>query len=118
MKKGLAVSPGIGIAKAFILSNPEIVIDESTIDQKSVAAELERLKDAIANSGRQIKEIQDLALARDEKEKSSIMEVHLMMLEDPMLAGRAEEIISQQTVGAEYAISLAVKEQVAIFAEL
>ncbi len=118
MKKGLAVSPGIGIAKAFIINNPEIVIDESIIDKNGLATELERLKDAIANSGRQIKEILNLALDRGEKEKASIMEVHLMMLEDPMLAGRAADIISQKTVGAEYAISLAVKEQVAIFAEI
>lgn len=118
MKKGLPVSPGIGIAKAFIISNPEIVIDESTIDQNSVATELERLEEAIASSGRQIEEIQNLALARGEKEKASIMGVHLMMLKDPMLGGRAEEIINQQTVGAEYAVSLAVKEQVAIFAEI
>ncbi|MBP7072284.1 MAG: hypothetical protein KBB40_02165 [Clostridia bacterium] len=40
MKKGLAVSPGIGIGKAYIISEPDINIDKGRIDAEQVKEEL------------------------------------------------------------------------------
>ena len=42
MKKGLAVSPGIGIGKAYIISEPDINIDKGRIDAEQVKEELDR----------------------------------------------------------------------------
>ncbi len=42
MKKGLAVSPGIGTGKAYIISEPDINIDKGRIDAEQVKEELDR----------------------------------------------------------------------------
>jgi len=115
MERGLAVSPGIGIGKAYIISEPDIIIDKGPISVDNVPAELERLRRALESSGRQLRDIYDSAVKRGEKEKAEIIEAHLMMLEDPMLAEQAEEKAHSLGVKAEYAFWLAVEEQVSVF---
>lgn len=115
MEKGLAVSPGIGIGKAYIISEPDIAIDKSGISTEQVPAELDRLREALASSRGQLRAIYDSAVSRGEKEKAEIIEAHIMMLEDPMLVEQAEAKAVSLRIKAEYAFSLAVEEQISVF---
>jgi len=115
MEKGLAVSPGIGIGKAYIISEPDIAIDKSVISEEQVPAELDRLREALESSRGQLREIYNNAVSRGEKEKAEIIEAHIMMLEDPMLVEQAEAKAASLRIKAEYAFSLAVEEQVSVF---
>lgn len=89
MEKGLAVSPGIGIGRAYIIREPDITIDKSIIRPEQVQAELDRLSAALVCSRDQLQAIYHSAVSRGEKEKSEILEAHIMMLEDPMLVEQA-----------------------------
>lgn len=115
MERGLAVSPGIGIGKAYIISEPDIVIDKGAIGMENIPLELERLRKALECSGRQLRAIHDSAVTHGEMEKAEIIEAHLMMLEDPMLAEQAEEKANSLGITAEYAFSLAIEEQISVF---
>lgn len=115
MKKGLAVSPGIGIGKAYIISEPDINIDKGRIDAEQVKEELDRLSRALELSKNQLELIYKGAVSRGEKAKMEILEAHMMILEDPMLYGRAAEKVSNMLVKAEYAYSMAVDEQLEVF---
>ncbi len=115
MEKGLAVSPGIGIGKVYIISEPDIIIDKNTIGAGSIAEESGRLREALELSAGQLRGIHDAAVKRGEPEKAGIMEAQLMMLEDPVLVEQAEEKIRSLGIKAEYAFSLAIDRQISIF---
>ena len=115
MEKGLAVSPGIGIGRAYIISEPDIKIDKGNISPDQIKTELDRLNRALEHSQNQLKSIYQLAVKRGEKEKSEILEAHVMMLEDPMLSEQAAERISSLGIKAEHAFSMVVEEQLAVF---
>lgn len=115
MERGLAVSPGIGIGKAYIISEPDIIIDKGAIDMENMPKELERLRMALESSYKQLRAIHDSAVMRGEKEKAEIIEAHIMMLEDPMLAEQAEKKATSLGIKAEYAFSLAIEEQISVF---
>ncbi len=115
MEKGLAVSPGIGIGRAYIISEPDIKIDKGNIGSDQVQAELDRLNNALEHSRNQLQSIHHIAVKRGEKEKAEILEAHVMMLEDPMLAEQAAEKISSLSIKAEHAFSMSVEEQLAVF---
>lgn len=116
MKKGLAVSPGIGIGKAYIIIEPVITINKDIIADDQVEAETERLNSALELSKVQLKDI--YARAAGDKAKTEILEAHLMMLEDPMLTEQAVGNISTLHVKAEYAFSMAVDEQLELFKDI
>lgn len=118
MKKGLGVSPGIGIGKAYMISEPDIEINRNCIAPEQLKEELERLAKALELSRIQLESIHRKALSRDEKERAEILEAHIMMLDDPMLAEQAMEKTRTLLVTAGYAFSLAIDEQVKIFEEI
>ncbi|MHB1392197.1 MAG: phosphoenolpyruvate--protein phosphotransferase [Clostridia bacterium] len=118
MKKGLAVSPGIGIGKAYIIREPSIAIDKSSINPEKVQGELERLSSALEFSKNQLDAIYQSAVKRDEKAKAEILEAHIMMLEDPMLVEQAIEKIRTLMIKSEYAFSLVIDEQIEVFEDI
>lgn len=115
MKKGLAVSPGIGIGKAYIVVEPDINIDKGRIDEEQVKEELDRLSRALELSKNQLERIYKGAVGRREKAKIEILEAHMMILEDPMLSGQAADKVSTMLVKAEHAFSMAMDEQLEAF---
>lgn len=118
MEKGLAVSPGIGIGKAYVILEPEIKIDREGITAEQVREELEKLDLALERSKKQLEEIHQKAVKRSEKAKLEILEAHMMMLEDPMLVEQAKEKISTLMIKAEYAFSMVVEEQAELFKDI
>ncbi|HYF83699.1 MAG TPA: phosphoenolpyruvate--protein phosphotransferase [Clostridia bacterium] len=115
MKKGLAVSPGIGIGRAYIIREPEITIDKGIISQEQVQGELDRLSRALDCSRNQVDAIYQSAVNRGEKAKAEVLEAHVLMLDDPMLVEQAIEKIRTFKLKSEYAFSLVIDEQIEIF---
>ena len=102
MFKGTNASAGIGIGKAAIIKENELVIrPEKVIDG---AAEVERFKGALAETIAQTETLAaDLATRVGEKE-AEIMQGHLMLLNDPMLTNEIENAITGDNVCSEFAI--------------
>ncbi len=102
MFKGTNASAGIGIGKAAIIKENELVIrPEKVIDG---AAEVERFKGALAETIAQTETLAaDLATRVGEKE-AEIMQGHLMLLNDPMLTNEIESAITGDNVCSEFAI--------------
>ncbi len=118
MKKGLAVSPGIGIGKAYVIIEPSIAIDKSSISPEQVQGELERMSKALELSKNQLDAIYQSAVKRGEKAKAEILEAHILMLDDPMLVEQAIEKIGTLKVKPEYAFSLVIDEQIEVFKDI
>ncbi len=115
MKKGLAVAPGIGIGKAYVIREPEITIDKNHIAEEQVQTETEKLLKALDSSKNQLKAIYQKAVNQGEKEKAEILEAHMLMLDDPMLIEKAIEKIRTLSIKSEYAFSIVMDEQMEVF---
>ena len=102
MKKGTSASSGIGIGKAAIVEEAELVITRETVSDTE--AELARFKGALETSMKDTEALAaDLATRVGEKE-AEILQGHIMLLSDPMLTGEIENSIKNDAVNSEFAI--------------
>lgn len=116
MFKGTNASAGIGIGKAAIIKEEEMVIRPDKV--ASVEAEVTRFRGALADTVAQTKALaDDLATKVGEKE-AEIMNGHLMLLADPMLTGEIEEAIKRDSVCSEYAIETTCSTYADVFAAM
>ncbi|MBI2870589.1 MAG: phosphoenolpyruvate--protein phosphotransferase [Candidatus Omnitrophica bacterium] len=90
MLKGIPVSPGIVIGKAFILDPEDIKIPRTTIEEADIPKEIARFEDALTRTRAQILEIQERIGREMGAEHSDIFTAHVLVLEDRMLI---EEVI-------------------------
>ena len=85
MYRGTSASAGIGIGRAAVIKEEELVIRQEKVSDSK--AEVERFRDALNKTMAQTEALAaDLAAKVGEKE-AEIMQGHLMLLMDPMLTG-------------------------------
>ena len=102
MYKGTNASAGIGIGKAAVIKEEEMVIRPDKI--LDAAAEVERFRGALAETMAQTEALAaDLATKVGEKE-AEIMQGHLMLLMDTMLTGEIENAINGEHICSEFAV--------------
>ena len=116
MFKGVNASSGIGIGKAVIVEETELVIQRISVEDP--AGEAERFKAALDQTMRETEAMAaDLALRVGEKE-AEIMNGHLMLLMDPMLTGEVENTITSEKICGEYAIEQVFTMYAGVFAAM
>ncbi|WP_138754972.1 phosphoenolpyruvate--protein phosphotransferase [Paenibacillus sinopodophylli] len=99
---GIAASPGIAIARAFLLSSERFIPVRQSVSDSST--EIARFREAVASSQT---EIESLRISTEERlgaDKAEIFEGHLMILEDPDLIDAIELKIDEDTMNAEFAL--------------
>ena len=85
MYKGTSASAGIGIGKAVIVEEAQLVITRQAVN--NVEEEVQRFKGALDETIKATEKLaEDLATRVGEKE-AEIMQGHMMLLADPMLTG-------------------------------
>ncbi|HZG57972.1 phosphoenolpyruvate-utilizing N-terminal domain-containing protein, partial [Paenibacillus sp.] len=99
---GVAASPGIVIAKAFVAEADDYVPVRASA--ANPAAEEARLDAAVAAARGELERIRDDAAARLGPDKAEIFEGHLLLLEDPDLLDGIREKLAADGVTAEYAL--------------
>jgi phosphoenolpyruvate-protein phosphotransferase (PTS system enzyme I) len=111
IKKGIAVSPGISIAKALIIDSEDYRIPRRSIDYSQRTAEIRRVRKAFKNA---IGELTELELKQSQTESSSkikdIFAVHLRFLHDRSLRKKITDLVQSDLVTAEYAVSSVLRE--------
>ncbi|MBS4984426.1 MAG: phosphoenolpyruvate--protein phosphotransferase [Hungatella hathewayi] len=116
MYKGTNASAGIGIGKAAIIKEVEMVIKPDRVTDGQ--AEVERFRGALNETLAQTEKIAaELAEKVGEKE-AEIMQGHLMLLMDPMLTGEIENAITGESVCSEYAIETVCNTYADMFASM
>lgn len=116
MFKGTNASAGIGIGKAAIIKENELVIrPEKVIDG---AAEVERFKGALAETIAQTETLAADLVTRVGAKEAEIMQGHLMLLNDPMLTNEIENAITGDNVCREFAIETVCTMYADMFASM
>ncbi|HSV27282.1 MAG TPA: phosphoenolpyruvate--protein phosphotransferase, partial [Sedimentisphaerales bacterium] len=109
VKKGIAVSPGIAIARAMVIDSEESRIPRRSIRQTQVAAEIARLRDAFRAGVAELMQMQ-ADPTFDGGQIKDIFAVHRRFLRDRTLRNRIIRVVEQEKVTAEYAVSKTMHE--------
>lgn len=113
MLKGIAASAGVSVAKVYKLEAPKVVIEKK---EGAVAAdEIKKFDDALAKTLTDIEGVKERAAKRLSPEELAVFDAHLMMANDPELAGQIRAMIENDGVNAEYATDEVAKQMVTMF---
>ena len=115
IRKGIAVSPGIAIAKPMLIDSKDYRIPRRSILPSQKTEEIQRLRKAFATA---ISELEEIGSAEDiQKNKiKDIFAVHMRFLRDRSFRKRIKDFISKELVTAEYAVSTILREIASHFA--
>src|SRR6202158_833292 len=114
---GIGVSPGVVAGRAVILIQRAQVL-RYQIDPARLDHEVARLEESRERSRAQLVDIRARVARRRGRDRASLFDAQLLMLDDPMIVPRAAGIIRLQRVNAEWAIQQVFHEFSAVFDEI
>jgi phosphotransferase system enzyme I (PtsI) len=114
---GIAVSPGVAVGRAVILTLRTEAI-RFPIPAERVDREVAALHAARDQSRAQLQDIRTRVQKARGAELAAIFDAQILMLDDALFVGRAEEIIRHERVNAAWAVHRAYEELGAVFASV
>ncbi|HHX0225295.1 TPA: phosphoenolpyruvate--protein phosphotransferase [Enterococcus faecalis] len=102
MLKGIAASDGVAVAKAYLLVQPGLSFNKTSVEDTD--AEATRLDDALAKSTEELQAIRDKAAQSLGEAEAQVFDAHLMVLSDPEMVGQIKQNIQDNKVNAEAAL--------------
>jgi phosphotransferase system enzyme I (PtsI) len=100
---GLAVSQGIAIGYAHLVSHATLEVSHYVVQAKHVDAEIARFDAAIESVYEELRALKESALGAA-SEIAAFVEVHAMFLNDPLLALAPRDLIRERRCNAEWAL--------------
>ena len=114
---GIGVSPGIVVGRAVILTQRTEVM-RFPIPPDRVDREVAALHAARDQSRQQLQDISARVAQGPGSELAALFDAQILMLDDPMLIGRAEEIIRTERVNAAWAVHRAYEALYQVFSSM
>lgn len=108
--KGIPVSPGVVIGRAFVLDDVREHVPYQSIAADQVDAEIQRLDSAIEQATESIEHDRKRAAEKLGPEPAKIFEFHLGLLQDKTLLKPVRERIERERVSAAYAVAEAFQD--------
>src|SRR5688572_21199758 len=105
VRRGIAVSPGVAIAKALVLGTETFRIPHQFVRAETVEAEVSRFRPAHASVCDEIAANERLAAEHLGKQYGAIFGAHLQLLTDPKLTAEVEQLIREKFYAPEFAAS-------------
>ena len=109
IKKGIAVSPGISIAKSLIIDSEDYLIPRRSIDAPQRADEIQRVRNAFKDAIDELTRL-EAAQGRTRGKIKDIFAVHMRFLHDRSLRKKITDFVQAELVTAEYAVSNTLRE--------
>lgn len=95
--RGIGVSPGVVIAPAFLLMSESICVVRHKISKENIFSEIERFEEALIETRQQILIIQNNLEQNTSMSDASILDAHLMVLDDHVFVDNVIKKIQSQT---------------------
>ena len=109
IKKGIAVSPGIAIAKPLVIDSEDYRIPRRSILPSAKVAEVKKVRDAFHKAVGELEKIDsDDRIA--EGNIKDIFAVHLRFLKDKNLRKKITDLVYNDLLTAEYAVSTTLRD--------
>ncbi|SNS17052.1 phosphoenolpyruvate--protein phosphotransferase [Noviherbaspirillum humi] len=115
---GIPVSSGIAIGRAHLLAPAALDVKHYLIPDEQVEAEVQRLQNAFAVVHRELQTIWNELPKDSPAELGAFIDVHVLILSDPMIAEVPLDIIRSRHYNAEWALVTQIEELSAQFDEI
>ena len=102
---GTGIGRGIAIGRALVLDAPQNKVPQFQIDAKRVDDEVLRFNRAIAAVRQELQHLQSNLPSTAPPETSAFIDVHLLMLDDPLISKEPGESIRRDKINAEWALN-------------
>jgi len=102
---GLAVSSGIAIGRAHLVSHATLEVAHYKIRDKTVPAEVARFDAAVATVRAELQALHgDASSPGSPSELAAFVGIHAMILDDPLLSELPKDLIRERRCNAEWAL--------------
>ncbi|MCL2669620.1 MAG: phosphoenolpyruvate--protein phosphotransferase [Syntrophaceae bacterium] len=118
--KGIGVSPGIVIGKAYLFDRRDAQIPHYTLsDPRLVDGEIRRFRKALRDATKELRELKaKLRELGEGMEPLYIINAHIMILRDRNLADQTIQNIRKRSVNAEWALQMTIDKYRGIFGRM
>ena len=108
--RGIGVSSGIVIGKAYVVDRRTDAVQFCHLDPSQAHSEVKRFTGAVSESKKQLRRITRMLTKEGRgKEHIGIIDAHLMILKDQMLINDTIKLIKQERMNAEWALKTVLK---------
>src|SRR5438067_1580444 len=118
MLRGIPVSPGIAIARAYCVDEVLAPRDPQQLDVAGLPAEVQRFEDACKAATVELDAIIERVTAQLGETAAAIFSAHRMLLRDPALIGKVRAAIHDHRVDARTALHEVLDEYTALFNQI
>src|SRR4030042_3013470 len=113
--RGIGVSPGIAMGEVFLTEAGVFTGRKEPIPAGQVAAELDRLKTAVARTRADLQVIKEKIREKAGRDHSIIFDAHLLTPDDQALNSQIESLIRDERAKTEWALSQVNKRYQELF---
>ncbi|MFL5301835.1 MAG: phosphoenolpyruvate--protein phosphotransferase [Anaeromyxobacteraceae bacterium] len=115
---GLAASPGIAVGRCWPVDRRKVKTPKRRVGEDEVTGELARLDRALDTADQQLATVREKVERLEGNDHLAIIDMHRMMLKDPMLVAEAQRLVREDNVNAEWAVQRAVRKIKAAFSDV
>jgi phosphoenolpyruvate-protein phosphotransferase (PTS system enzyme I) len=118
IKKGIAVSPGISIAKSLIIDSEDYRIPRRLIKPTQRMVEAQRARNAFKSATNELTKLEAKQEDVEQSKIKDIFAVHLRFLRDRSLRKKVTDMVEEESVTAEYAVSTVMRDVASHFVKV
>ena len=116
---GLAVSSGIAIGRAHLVSHATLEVAHYRIKEKSIPTEIARFENAVATVRSELGSLRGEASGPGSpSELAAFVDIHSMILDDPLISELPMDLIRERRCNAEWALVQQMEQLVQQFDEI
>lgn len=116
---GLAVSQGIAIGRAHLISHATLEVAHYAVRERDIPREIARFEEALVTVRTELGVLNtEAATPGSPSELSALVGVHAMFLDDPLLSAVPKDLIRERRCNAEWALVQQMELLVAQFEEI
>jgi phosphotransferase system enzyme I (PtsI) len=113
---GFAIAPGRVLGKAFVFRRAERQVPFRHLERVAAAPERERLQTALRAAQTELADLRTRLSHEAGEAHAYLFDAQILMLQDPLFAGRSLTLIEERLIGAEWALSIVCDELRRLFA--
>jgi phosphoenolpyruvate-protein phosphotransferase len=118
MIKGVSVSPGVAVARAYRIDEVLARHDPTILDAAALSAEVTRFESACAAAANELDAIIERVSKQVGEQEASIFRAHRSLLRDPALIGKVTSRILHDRMDAGTALQATLDEYTALFLQI
>ena len=113
--RGEPAAPGIAAGPTVVFERQVAPVFRVEVGQREIGREIRRFQQAQERSAEQLRAIRESTRRALGGDRAYLFEAQRLMLADPLLADRVEEVIRSERVNAEWAVRTVLRELEAVF---